>query len=68
MIQEQLRDILKANSVKLIDLFREWDDNGDGGLDKKEFRHGVQGLGYDAPIKAIDAIFNDMNPNGDGFV
>ena len=29
-VQEQLRDVLTANSVKLIDLFREWDDDGNG--------------------------------------
>ena len=29
-VQEQLHDILKEHSVRLIDLFREWDDDGAG--------------------------------------
>ena len=35
-IQEQLRDILTDNAVRVIDLFRDWDDDGDGGVSKKE--------------------------------
>ena len=54
-LQEQLRQIVKTNSVKLVDLFADWDEDGNGGLDKKEFRKGIAALGYDAPNKDIDA-------------
>ena len=54
-VQEQLRQIVKTNSVKLVDLFADWDEDGNGGLDKKEFRKGIAALGYDAPNKDIDA-------------
>jgi len=67
-VQEQLRDLLRTNRVTLIDLFREWDDNGDGGLDKKEFRAGVQGLGYIVPRQEIDDVFDWINGDGNGFV
>lgn len=31
-----------------------------GGIDKKEFRRGVQALGYEAKPKTIDTIFDDI--------
>ena len=37
--------ILPAHKFKLIDLFREWDDDGNGALDKKELRQAVAALG-----------------------
>ena len=67
-VTEQLREILKRNSVMLIDLFREWDDDGNGALDKKEWRKGFATLGYDAPQKDVDAIFDSINEDGNGFV
>jgi len=69
-ITEQLRDILQKNSVALIDLFREWDDDGNGGLDKKEFRKGIAALGYEAPKKDIDRVFAELDEDagGNGFI
>jgi hypothetical protein len=29
-VQEQLRRVLASNAVRVIDLFREWDEDGDG--------------------------------------
>ena len=46
-IRDQLNTILSEHSVKLIDLFREWDEDGNGAIDKKEFRKAVAALGYD---------------------
>jgi len=35
-VHEQLRSILVENSVRIIDLFRDSDDDGDGRVSKKE--------------------------------
>ena len=67
-IQEQLRDALAANSAKLIDLFREWDDDGNGALDKKELRKALPALGYEAPKKEVDAFFDSIDKDGSGFI
>ena len=66
--QEQIRDALSKNAVRVIDLFREWDDNGDGTVSKKEFRRAVPMLGLDpVPSKAdIDALFDQWDPDGSG--
>jgi Ca2+-binding EF-hand superfamily protein len=67
-IAEQLRDILAEHSVKLIDLFREWDDDGNGALDKKELRHAIAALGYKAPKKEIDAFFESIDDDENGWI
>ena len=35
--------------MRVIDLFREWDKNQDGTVSKKEFRVGVEQMGFDVP-------------------
>ena len=67
-VQEQLLDILKEHSVKLIDLFREWDDDGNGALDKKEMRRAIAALGYEAPKKEVDALFDSIDVDGSGWI
>ena len=67
-IQEQLFEILKEHQVKLIDLFREWDDDGNGALDKKELRAAVAALGYEAPRKEVDALFDGIDVDQSGFI
>ena len=47
-MQDQLRELLTANAVRVIDLFREWDEDGNGLVDKKEFRKAMVALGVDA--------------------
>ena len=36
-LSHQLRNVLKENAVRVIDLFRDWDEDGDGTISKKEF-------------------------------
>jgi len=67
-IQEQLHGILKEHQVRLIDLFREWDDDGNGALDKKELRQAIAALGYDAPRKEIDKFFETIDDDGNGWI
>ena len=37
-VQEQLRDILSKNAVRIIDLFREWDEDGNGKITRNHLR------------------------------
>ncbi|MEC7000337.1 MAG: EF-hand domain-containing protein, partial [Actinomycetota bacterium] len=59
-VVDQLNKILLDNSVKLIDMFREWDADGNGAVDKKEFRKAIKALGYEAKKKDIDQLFDDL--------
>ena len=67
-MQEQIVEILKQNSIKLVSLFNEWDDDANGALSKKELRQGIAALGYEVPKKEVDELFESMNENGDGFI
>ena len=58
----QLRDILSKNAVRVIDLFREWDEDGDGTVSKKEFRKAMPLLGLDVPRAEIDKLFDEWDP------
>ena len=37
-VGQQLKDALRANAGRVIDLFREWDTDGDGEVSRKEFQ------------------------------
>ena len=64
----QLRDILSKNAVRVIDLFREWDEDGDGTVSKKEFRKAMKFLGVDASKEELDMLFDTFDPDGGGSI
>ena len=37
-VREQLRSVLASHAARVLDLFREWDDDGDGLVSYTEFR------------------------------
>ena len=65
-IMMQLQEMLNANSVRVIDLFREWDEDGSGTVSKKEFRKAIAALGYDAPKPDVDGLFSKFDEDGSG--
>jgi len=65
-VTEQMRDILSQHAVRVIDLFREWDEDGDGTVSKKEFRKAMPLLGLEVPRKEVDALFDEWDPDGSG--
>eukprot|EP00966_Prymnesium_polylepis_P135405 3130038-Prymnesium_polylepis.1 len=67
-VAEQLRKALSQNAVRVIDLFREWDENGDGQVSKAEFRRAMPMLGLDAPKIAVDGLFDSFDPDGSGTI
>jgi len=52
----------------VIDLFHEWDTNGDGTVTKKEFRKAMPVLGFDAPKEEVDALFDQFDNDGSGLM
>ena len=65
-VAEQLRDALSAASVRVIDLFRSWDDDGNGKVSKREFRKAMAELQFNAPAAEIDALFDEWDPDKSG--
>ena len=65
-VVQQLQGVIAANSVRVIDIFQTWDEDGSGSISKKEFRKAVAALGYDAPKPDVDAVFALMDEDSSG--
>ena len=61
-------DCGRTYQVRVIDLFREWDEDGDGTISKKEFRKAMPLLGFDAPRATVDQVFDSFDPDGGGAI
>ena len=57
---------LKKNAARVIDLFREWDTDGNGEISRSEFHKAIVKLGFDAPKSDIDELFTAWDPDGSG--
>ena len=61
----QLKMALKKNAGKVIDLFRSWDENGDGVITRPEFHRAMDLLGLRVPKQDIDDLFTSWQTDGD---
>ena len=52
--------------TQVMDLFREWDVDGDGEVSKKEFHRAMPALGLDVPKKEVEALFDSWDKDGGG--
>jgi len=68
-IVEQLGLLLTLHAKTIVSLLRDWDEDGNGGVDKKEFRRAIAALGYKAPNATLDVLFNELDiVKKDGFL
>lgn len=65
-VQEQLRSILAQNAVRVIDLFRDWDEDQSGTITITEFRRAIGALGYEAPKADTQQLFDSFDLDGGG--
>ena len=65
-VSEQIIAALTANSGKVIDLFRSWDENGDGKVTRAEFHKAMKELGLRVTKDSIDSIFTRWDKDGGG--
>jgi len=63
---EQLCDALVQIGGRVIDLFKEWDEDRDGNISKKEFRRAMSLLGTGATKTQIEEVFDwfDIDRSG----
>ena len=67
-IPEQLRTILSANAVRVIDLFRQWDDDESGVIDFDEFAGAMHYLGFSVSRAELQELFSAFDPDGSGSI
>ena len=64
--REALKAKLAGSLTAMRDLFREWDVDGSGTIDKAEFRRAVAALGLPTSAEACDMLFDDYDVDGSG--
>ena len=62
----QIADALTKNAVRVIDLFREWDDDDSGTVTRKEFHKAMGQFGLDVPPEEVDKLFDEWDPDKSG--
>jgi len=67
-ISEQLRDALSSNAVRVMDLFRDWDENQDGLIQKSEFTKAMVPLGIQVSKAEASELFDQFDPDGSGTI
>ena len=63
-----LKDQLAKSLAQVGDLFRTWDRDGSGRVDKAEFRRTVEALGIVASEDACDTIFDEFDVDRSGTI
>ena len=62
-----LRDALARSHTRVVQIFEQWDDDGDGNIDETEFRKAVRALGFsDVSDKDIANVFLDFDEDRSG--
>ena len=51
-----------------MDLFKKWDEDDSGTVDRRELGFALRELGFDAPKHVVDALFSEMDADAGGFV
>ena len=67
-VAHQLRKVLKENSVRIIDLFRDWDEDGDGTISRGEFGKVMPVLGIKVSKQDMNELFSMFDQDGSGLI
>ena len=68
-IRFSLRDALARSSSRVIDLFRQLDDDNSGLIDGHEFKKGLKEMGLAGmPPESLGALFASFDPDGDKYI
>ena len=59
---------IKKNAVRAVDLFKEWDEDRNGVLSKKEFRKALNGTGIAASADELNALFDKWDKDNSGSI
>ena len=64
-----LLDALARSVTKITEIFEQWDQDGSGMVDQREFRRAVQSLGFgDVSTKQIEDVFLEIDTDGSGSI
>lgn len=70
-IQRQLTDAIHHSKEKILNLFRQWDENGDGLISMRELQRALRQLGLtsgDDGRKVVDELFEKLDKDASGAI
>ena len=67
-VVKTLKEAMRKNHARTIDLFTGWDADGNGEINRDEFAMALEMLGLDAPAEAISELFAEFDEDGSGSV
>ena len=67
-VPDAIRVALQKRLVRVVDLFRQLDDDGNGTVDGPEFVKALYELGLDADESAVAAVFESLDADGSGTI
>ena len=56
-----LREKLETDRARVVDLFRAWDEDESGTIERREFCRGLLALGFDAPRELLRALSDELD-------
>ena len=65
-IFEKLRQIIRSSSKSFEDIFKEFDEEGNGTISQNEFRNAIRKLNLGLSSREIDKIMEKIDLNGEG--
>ena len=67
-VQARLFAALAQSSDNVVELFQQWDTDGDGKVDKAEFFRALPKLGLQATDEAAGSLFDTFDADGSGTI
>ena len=69
-VKFSLCDALSRASARVVDLFRQWDEDKSGSVDKREFRRAIKAIGFNfiADDDEIDMVFDGFDLDKSGYI
>lgn len=65
---DTITDFIVKNASSVQDVFEAWDKDKNKLLDKREFRDFLSAIGFMVPKEASDAVFDEFDDDGSGFI
>eukprot|EP00933_Yihiella_yeosuensis_P068077 TRINITY_DN7335_c0_g2_i2.p1 TRINITY_DN7335_c0_g2~~TRINITY_DN7335_c0_g2_i2.p1 ORF type:complete len:920 (+),score=216.38 TRINITY_DN7335_c0_g2_i2:46-2805(+) len=65
-VQKGVKTVMAASASRVAELFKKWDTDGSGYIDKDEFAEAVVKMGFQVDRIDIDAIFDSLDADGSG--
>ena len=67
-VLDMLRNLFSSSPEKMMELFREIDESGDGLVSRQEFALACRALSLSLPKKELKMLFQTLDPDGSGSI